>query len=149
MVLAICVWSIIFLLISWNSVCCGMIFILPSQAACTLSVKGTALLCNLGMRRDYFARGHGKLREVMVKLCPLEYAVGWRCGERYLHFSSFPFFVDDSEQKWSVSFYVRKDAGPIWNKRRKASHCVKWICGLVERKPSLANSWFDHQCRNA
>lgn len=149
MALAVCGWGIIFLKVSWNSVRCWMTFILLSQAVCTLSVKGAALLYNLGVRRDCFARGHGRVRGVMIKLCPLEYAAGWRCGVWYLHFSSFPFFADDSEQKWPRSFCVRKDAGLIWNKRRKASHCFERVCGSVEWKPSLANSWFDHQCRNA
>lgn len=64
-------------------------------------------------------------------------------------FLPFPFFDVDSEQKWPWSFYVSKDAEQIWNKRRKASQCFKCICGSVEWKPSLANSWFDHQCCNA
>ena len=148
MALAICGWGIVFLKISWNSVHCWMTFILQAHAVCTLSVKQAAWLYSLDVSRDYFARGHGRVK-VMIKLCPLEYAAGWRCGEWYLHFSSFPFFADDSKQKWPGSFYVRKDAGLIWNKRRKARHCFKCICGSVEWKPSLANSWFDHQCRNA
>lgn len=62
-------------------------------------MKGAVLLYNLDVRRDYFAGGHGRVREVMIELCPLEHAAGRRCGERYLHFSSFPFFADDSEEK--------------------------------------------------
>lgn len=68
--------TITFLKISWNCVCCWMTFILPSQPVCTFTVKGTALLYDLHVRRDYFARGHGGVREIMIKLCPLEYAVG-------------------------------------------------------------------------
>lgn len=137
MALAICGWGIIFLRISWNSVRCWMTFILLSQAVCSLSVKGTALLYHLDVKRDYFARGHGRVREVMIKLYPLEYAAGWRCGEWYLHSSSFPFFADDSEQKWPGSFYVRKDSGLIWNKRRKASHCFKCIVVQLNESPVL------------
>lgn len=102
MTLSTCGRGIVFLKISWNSVHRWVTLILPSQTVGTSSVKGTALLYNLDARRGYFARGHGRVREVMLRLCPLEYAAGWRCGEWYLLFLSFLCWWFRAETTWVI-----------------------------------------------